>query len=176
MIEERAGFVYVLSCHAYVKIGHARTDDPASRYVLQTRISTLQIGCPYPLDLLAYAWVDDAASFEHWLHRRLHSHHLAQPHTQRGEWFSLSSRTAMLFLLSRLAREAQRSEAIQRPEKPHRMTVDEVLASFEPAQRVTKATWTRPAAISTQRGPILSRMARELTTTSAGRKVWRQVR
>lgn len=69
----RPGFIYLIECHEFVKVGIA--DDANSRLV------QLQVGCPYELRLLASFPTQHAARDE----ARLHG--LWKRYEVRGEWF-----------------------------------------------------------------------------------------
>ena len=68
--------IYVIQCCEYSKIGIAKN--------IKSRISSLQIGCPYELRVIAKLGTSNARSDE----RRLH--HLLRRFRTRGEWFKLS--------------------------------------------------------------------------------------
>ena len=68
-------FIYVVRCDMYVKIGIAT--DP------HKRLSGLQTGCPYLLQLLKYWPSPDAPTEEDEIHS------LLEPYRHRGEWFKL---------------------------------------------------------------------------------------
>jgi hypothetical protein len=71
-----SGYVYLLKCQDYYKIGIA-TD-------VQKRISGMQTGSPYPISLVASVQVDNPLSLEKELHAMYSSRH------HRGEWFALT--------------------------------------------------------------------------------------
>ena len=69
--------IYFIHCdepHQPIKIGYAA--DPA------TRLYSMQVGCPLPLSLMAYAEVPDAKQVEARLHERFDESRI------RGEWFA----------------------------------------------------------------------------------------
>ena len=70
-----AGFVYLVRCHDFVKIGIA-TD-------VKARLSCLQTGSPYILKLLAYRKSFNAAAEEAALHEQFKAYHI------NGEWFRI---------------------------------------------------------------------------------------
>lgn len=71
-----SGYVYLLKCQDYHKIGIA-TD-------VQKRISGMQTGSPYPIMLVASVEVDNPLALEKELHSMYsHRHH-------RREWFALT--------------------------------------------------------------------------------------
>jgi hypothetical protein len=69
------GFVYIIQCHDFVKVGFADN--------VSTKLSNLQSGCPYELRLLASWKVEAAAIAESKLHR------LWERYEIRGEWFKV---------------------------------------------------------------------------------------
>jgi hypothetical protein len=71
----RKGFVYIIQCHEYVKVGIADK--------VAIRLSSLQTGCPYELRLLA-SWRSECAERDE---SRLHS--LWKRYEVRGEWFNV---------------------------------------------------------------------------------------
>lgn len=71
----KSGFVYVVQCQEYVKIGLADN--------VKLRVSGLQTGSPYKLKLLASWPCDDAPNTEKELHKLFSRFHM------RGEWFKL---------------------------------------------------------------------------------------
>jgi hypothetical protein len=70
-----AGFVYIIQCHEYVKVGHADK--------LNIRLAALQVGCPYELRIIA-SWQSRHAKADE---RRLHE--LWRRFEVRGEWFNV---------------------------------------------------------------------------------------
>lgn len=70
------GYVYVIRCQNFIKIGVA--DNP------RKRVTELQVGCPYKLDLIQ----SFASKCPRGDERRLHN--LLRKHHQRGEWFKLT--------------------------------------------------------------------------------------
>lgn len=78
------GYVYLIGCGDYVKIGRASgADREAAAKRVAGRLMSFRVGNPYPLLLVAYAWVDDVVREE----RELHEKYEASRH--RGEWFKL---------------------------------------------------------------------------------------
>jgi hypothetical protein len=71
----KPGFVYLIECHEYVKVGYA--DNVA------VRLSQLQTGCPYELRLLKAFPVDNMETAE----RKMHE--LWKRYEVRGEWFNV---------------------------------------------------------------------------------------
>lgn len=69
------GFVYLIQCHNFVKVGYADK--------VETRLSALQTGCPYELHLLA-SWPSDSVQSDE---ARLHA--LWLKYEVRGEWFQV---------------------------------------------------------------------------------------
>lgn len=75
------GTVYVIAAleTPYVKIGRSLLSGSAYR------LATLQVGCPFKLQLLYEGRVADAVKTERKLHEKYRSYH------HRGEWYHLSS-------------------------------------------------------------------------------------
>ena len=71
----RKRYVYFIKCHDFVKVGIAHD--------VFMRLSMMQTGCPYKLELIHYYACPDAAAAE----RELHD--LYGKHWERGEWFKL---------------------------------------------------------------------------------------
>ena len=69
------GFIYVIQCHDFVKVGFADK--------VAIRLSALQTGCPYKLRLLA-SWHSDSVQRDE---ARLHA--LWRKFEVRGEWFQV---------------------------------------------------------------------------------------
>lgn len=93
MIYGRPQLVYFIQCNGAdgpVKIGIAV--DP------QRRLSELRIGCPYPMELLATAVVEDADLAERRLHMRFAARRI------HGEWFECHPQ--LLEIARAIAREA----------------------------------------------------------------------
>jgi len=73
---QRAGVVYLVSePHGMFKIGHTTR--------IEERFKTLQLACPYDLQLLDILLVTDRHQAETFIHGVLAQYH------SRGEWFSL---------------------------------------------------------------------------------------
>ena len=72
---DRPGFIYLIECHEFVKVGIA--DNPDFRLI------QLQVGCPYELRLLASFTTQHTARDE----ARLHG--LWKRYEVRGEWFNV---------------------------------------------------------------------------------------
>ena len=70
-----AGFIYLVKCHDFVKIGIANE--------VRLRLSSLQTGNPYLLKLVAHRRSFNAASEEASLHKRYEQYQV------NGEWFRL---------------------------------------------------------------------------------------
>jgi hypothetical protein len=82
--------IYFIQCNAPdgpIKIGHA--------YNVESRLSNLQMGCPFRLTLLARCVVTDAIAIEQHLHRLFWHQRI------RGEWFAASP--TLLDLVDRVA-------------------------------------------------------------------------
>ena len=71
----KAGWIYLIKCHEFYKVGIA--DD------VKARLSSMQTGCPYPLELIE-AWRSNNASKEE---KAIHA--LLSRYNVRGEWFML---------------------------------------------------------------------------------------
>lgn len=82
-------FVYFIECQGFIKIGLANN--------LGTRLSNLQIGCPFDQTLIASFRVHDTAEIEAELHN------LFDKYRARGEWFRLPPDTVKLIALLGLA-------------------------------------------------------------------------
>ena len=74
---ERHGYIYLVQCDKYYKIGYAKH--------LGSRVSSLRVSNPFPLELLHYTYVPNARLAE----EELHSEFIMKIH--RGEWFTLSA-------------------------------------------------------------------------------------
>lgn len=86
-VKRGAGCVYVVSAVGtpYVKVG--KSDDP------EARLNSLQVGCPFPLRLVAAALVGSIANrVEEGAHRRL------EPFRYRGEWFEVPPSVVLAIL------------------------------------------------------------------------------
>lgn len=77
-IEQRSdkGYVYVMWCEGFVKIGMSRSS-PIHR------LDAVQIANPFPVELLGVIESDDAPILETELHIRFRQFHV------RGEWFKI---------------------------------------------------------------------------------------
>lgn len=89
------GYIYLIQCggpRGPIKIGHAaNTAD---------RVSTLQMGCPYPLELIAEYRDEDCAATEAMLHRHFAGSRI------RGEWFeSTPDLEAFATLIAKVQRD-----------------------------------------------------------------------
>jgi len=71
------GYVYVLRCGDYVKVGIASN--------VTARVSSLQTGNPHPVELLMHWPSETPERDERILHRSLENYH------HRGEWFHASA-------------------------------------------------------------------------------------
>lgn len=71
----KPGFVYMIQCQDFIKAGLAVN--------VQTRLFTLQTGCPHELILLKHWPVSNMAEAEASLHRLWLAYH------HRGEWYRL---------------------------------------------------------------------------------------
>jgi hypothetical protein len=69
------GFVYIIGCHGYVKVGIAKN--------VAVRVCGLQVGCPYELKLLLSFPTNHMERDE----RRIHE--MWKRYEVRGEWFSI---------------------------------------------------------------------------------------
>lgn len=72
-------YVYLVGCVDFYKIGKAKNP--------KTRLSGLQVGCPYPLKILALKPLKtayDAMDYETMMHIKFKEYH------HQGEWFSFS--------------------------------------------------------------------------------------
>lgn len=93
---KRRQHVYLVQCdgdEGPIKIGIAV--DP------NRRLSELRIGCPYPMQLLATIWTDDADMDERRLHSRFHKSRI------HGEWFECGPELLALAMTAR-REESQR--------------------------------------------------------------------
>lgn len=75
-------YIYVIQCQGFVKIGIA--DNP------KKRLSELQVGCPFKLELVRAFASRDPRRDEKSLHHSLGKHH------ERGEWFRLTDPLSQL--------------------------------------------------------------------------------
>lgn len=79
------GYIYMMVCDGYVKIGLVRGDRESGARRLMNRLQAMQTGNPSPVKLAALGWVGgDVAQVE----RDLHREYATSWH--RGEWFKLS--------------------------------------------------------------------------------------
>ena len=69
--------VYILRCNNYYKIGHTKVG-------ISRRIDYLQMGNPYPIELVLAVLTDKAKVLEIALHEHFKFRHV------RGEWFELN--------------------------------------------------------------------------------------
>ena len=69
--------IYIIRCRDVFKIGIARD--------VKRRLVALQIGNPYPLELVGFVPVDDPENAERYLHTRFSRCRL------QGEWFRLTA-------------------------------------------------------------------------------------
>lgn len=74
----REGFVYVVACHNYIKIGIASD--------FKARMSVLQVGNPYEIKTVNLFFAQDAKEAERKLHDRFWAYR------SRGEWFEMPQR------------------------------------------------------------------------------------
>lgn len=70
------GYVYLIRCHSFVKIGFT-TSNPS------LRLNAMQTGCPYELSLLKYWLSDDCVRLESRLHAQF------SRFNERLEWFQI---------------------------------------------------------------------------------------
>lgn len=73
--KNEAGFIYLVKCHDFVKIGIANDT--------KVRLSSLQTGNPYLLKLVTHRRSFNAASEEASLHKKYEQYQV------NGEWFKL---------------------------------------------------------------------------------------
>ena len=73
--------IYFIKCNDMVKIGYTKED-------VQRRLHTLQVGCPYKLEILNIIEGDETQ--EKILHNRLGRHRV------RGEWFELNEEVMLV--------------------------------------------------------------------------------
>lgn len=76
------GFVYLVKCNEFYKIGVAAS--------VPFRLSTMQVGCPYLLTLVTSWLCTDPGAEEDRLHE------LFSQYRVRGEWFKIPSETVEL--------------------------------------------------------------------------------
>lgn len=91
--------VYFIKCKQYVKIGHASD--------VSKRLSELQIGCPFPLKLMAV--IPGDRRLERAFHEALHAWRV------RGEWFDARTGAPvrkLMVLINNGARPTKLSEII----------------------------------------------------------------
>jgi hypothetical protein len=81
----QGGWIYFIRCHHLVKVGTAKN--------VATRLTMLQIGCPYPLTLLGSLPSADAKQDEAALHDLFQRYH------ERGEWYELPQDLVALIVL-----------------------------------------------------------------------------
>ena len=81
-LEGFKGYVYVIQCRNFIKIG--TTNNP------QKRLSELQVGCPFKLNLLQSFASCAPKADEKRLHDLLHKRRV------RGEWFRFTARMGEL--------------------------------------------------------------------------------
>lgn len=109
-------YLYILKCQEFYKIGIA--NDVASR------LATLQVGNPYPIEPYAYYKFDNPLPIEQSLHQRFGNL------CQSGEWFSLSDEHLRLIeqICSLLGGEKQQERVEVTDEKwiDSQITDDEV--------------------------------------------------
>ena len=82
---DHGGIIYFMLCRSpdqQVKIGHANH--------LARRLSTIQIGCPYAIDVLTYYWSENPEDEEQTLHERFAASRI------RGEWFRLTDELRLI--------------------------------------------------------------------------------
>lgn len=70
-----SGFVYVIGCHDFVKIGIAEN--------VIARLAVLQVGCPYKLSIIGFWPSADAIKEEEAIHAHFDNYRV------QGEWFKL---------------------------------------------------------------------------------------
>lgn len=75
--EALRGFVYVIKCNEYYKIG-------CSREGVEKRLKAMQTGNPYELELIMMIKTSNYPKTELFLHKRFDKYRI------RGEWFKLS--------------------------------------------------------------------------------------
>lgn len=73
LTQNQPGFVYFIHCQGFTKIGIATNP--------RLRIATLRVGCPYPIQTLRIAYVQNMSESEHVLHKLMKQFH------HQGEWF-----------------------------------------------------------------------------------------
>jgi hypothetical protein len=147
--------IYFIQCNAPdgpIKIGHA--------YNVESRLSNLQMGCPFRLTLLARCVVTDAPAIEQ------HLHWLFGPHRVRGEWFTATP--TLLDLVDRVGTQhieriasiledrpppALPPEFVPLPvEEPAPEYADEIRAIFAEARRMNRRRG-RPSATPKAKKP-----------------------
>ena len=76
--KSRDGFIYLIACHDYVKIGIAND--------VATRLSTMQVGNPYPIRLVNAFYSSNVVRDERLVQDRFWAYRA------RGEWFKMPGR------------------------------------------------------------------------------------
>lgn len=77
----QAGYVYVLHCDDFIKIGRVSGNVDVASKGLIARIGSIQTSNPHRVTLLGYVWVSDAKVWERVLHRQF------KDRKHSGEWF-----------------------------------------------------------------------------------------
>ncbi len=80
------GFVYIVKCDKYYKIGYTKR--------LGSRITQLRVGNPFPIELIHNVEVADAENLEGLLHEAV------EKYLYRGEWFILPKKAIQLLVNS----------------------------------------------------------------------------
>jgi hypothetical protein len=84
--QDRDGYVYVLRCDEhYVKIGRVGGSLGAAATRLVQRLSSIRVGNPHLVELLAYVYVTNAWDWELALHEQF------KKRRHRGEWFKFTT-------------------------------------------------------------------------------------
>lgn len=78
LLSDGSGFVYIIKCHDLVKVGIAAS--------VESRLSSLQTGNPYDLEVINSFASREPALDERRLHSRFAKYHV------RGEWFRIPGR------------------------------------------------------------------------------------
>lgn len=73
------GYVYLLQCNEYFKIGQTKDD-------VKKRLSSIQVGCPYDIHLISFFESVDPKYDELTIHTKLAGY------KKRGEWYCLPKR------------------------------------------------------------------------------------
>lgn len=123
----RPGYIYVIRCQQYFKIG--QTEKP------KDRLSSVQINNPFPVKLVLTLWTEDMDATEDQLHSRFSAYH------ERGEWFLLPI-DAVVWLMSLHAVPEPKTPIPSVPDLP---SIDEQikelrLQGYNKAQ-IIKAIW-----------------------------------